>query len=102
MDALADLELLLSDQARLFVFGEPFERGRGVHNVHQNQGDPRSSVWSSENGIWQDGALVVRRRSGAFAAYLTKYGTLDPTTRTSTAARRRESLSSGPADATRP
>jgi hypothetical protein len=73
--ALADLERLLQGTVRVFVYGEPFTRGRGVHNVHQNQGDPPGSVHAEENGVWQDGALVVRRQSGSFAAYLTKYAT---------------------------
>jgi len=73
--ALADIALLLEDQTRIFVFGEPFTRGRGVHNVHQNQGDPLDSEWSAENGIWQDGALVVRRKAGSLTAYLAKYPT---------------------------
>jgi Uncharacterized conserved protein (DUF2278) len=73
--ALADLALLLENQTRIFVFGEPFTHGHGVHNVHQHQGDPPGTKWSAENGIWQDGVLVVRRTSGSFAAYLTKHPT---------------------------
>ncbi len=74
-EALADLALLLEDQTRIFVFGEPFTHGHGVHNVHQNQGDPIDTEWSAENGVWQDGALVVRRKTGSLAAYLTKHPT---------------------------
>jgi hypothetical protein len=74
-EVLADLTALLADSRRLFVFGEPFSRGRGVHNVHQNQGDPKGSKWAGENGIWQDGALIAERDSGALFAYLAKYAT---------------------------
>ena len=34
------LEPILDDSQRLFLFGEPYSSGLGVHNVHQNQGDP--------------------------------------------------------------
>jgi uncharacterized protein YukJ len=54
-EALAQLEPLLDTAQRLFVFGEPFQTGLGLHNVHQNQGDPAGSQWWAENGIWQDG-----------------------------------------------
>ena len=39
------------------VFG--FEPGRGVHDVHMNQGNVRGEYHSSDNGIWQDGALFL-------------------------------------------
>jgi hypothetical protein len=74
-EALADLTAILEGARRVYVYGEPFNRGRGVHNVHQNQGDPKESRWAYENGIWQDGAVVVERSDGTFAAYLTKYAT---------------------------
>jgi uncharacterized protein YukJ len=41
------------------VFGEPFTQGLGMHNIHQNQGDPAGSQWWDENGTWQDGAVAV-------------------------------------------
>lgn len=74
-DALADLERLLDDARRLFVFGEPFSHGRGVHNIHQNQGDPAGSIWWAENSVWQDGGLVVEREAGSFVAFLSRYAT---------------------------
>ena len=73
--AFRDLEPLLVRSRKLFVFGEPFRRGRGVHNIHQNQGDPPQSRWYQENGIWQDGAVVVQRRDKTVAAFLCKFKT---------------------------
>jgi uncharacterized protein YukJ len=71
--ALADLEPLLQNPKKLFIFGEPFTQGLGVHNIHQNQGDPAGSQWWGENGIWQDGATLVQRQDGTMAAFLNKF-----------------------------
>ncbi len=73
--AFRDLEPLLVYTRKLFIFGEPFRRGHGVHNIHQNQGDPPESRWYQENGIWQDGAVVVQRRNKTLAAFLCKFKT---------------------------
>jgi len=73
--AFRDLELLLMHARKLFIFGEPFRTGHGVHNIHQNQGDPPQSQWAAENGIWQDGGVVVLRRDHTLAAFLCKFNT---------------------------
>lgn len=74
IDALNDLEPLLQNPKRLFIFGEPFTRGGlGLHNIHQNQGDPVTSQWSHENGIWQDGATLIERQDGTIVAFLNKF-----------------------------
>ena len=73
--AFRDLEPLLKSNRRVFVFGEPFRNGRGVHNIHQNQGDPPDSRWAAENGPWQDGAVMVERHDGSIAAFLCKFST---------------------------
>ncbi len=44
---------------RIYVFGEPFTSGYGVHNIHQNQGDPAEGGHAYANGIYQDGAIVI-------------------------------------------
>lgn len=76
VQALAVLEPLLDDSQRLFVFGEPFTYGGlGVHNVHQNQGDPAGSQWWAENGIWQDGGTIIHRKDGSYVAFLSKFTT---------------------------
>lgn len=79
-DALADLEPLIASSRRLFVFGEPFRQGLGVHNVHQNQGDPIGSAWSAENGTWQDGATLVQRMDGSYAVFCNKFTAQSDTT----------------------
>ena len=75
-DALNVFEPLLNSSTRLFVFGEPFTYGGlGVHNIHQNQGDPPNSQWWSENGIWQDGCTIMRQQGDAYIAFLTRFST---------------------------
>jgi hypothetical protein len=75
-DALAELEPLIDASQRLFVFGEPFHDGTlGVHNIHQNQGDPPGTEWSAENGIWQDGATLAQRTDGSYAVFCNKFKT---------------------------
>ncbi|MEI8185149.1 MAG: DUF2278 family protein [Chlorobiaceae bacterium] len=73
--AFSDLEPLLRHSRKLFIFGEPFRTGKGVHNIHQNQGDPPESKWFPENGIWQDGAVIVLRRDKTLVAFLCKFNT---------------------------
>lgn len=76
VDALNVFEPLLKSAQRLFIFGEPFTfGGLGVHNIHQNQGDPSGSQWWAENGIWQDGATILEDSNGSFVAFLTKFKT---------------------------
>jgi hypothetical protein len=72
-DAFRDIEPILKNQKRLYIFGEPFRRGKGVHNIHQNQGDPVSSRWASENGPWQDGAMIAQQQDNSMTAFLCKF-----------------------------
>jgi uncharacterized protein YukJ len=56
--------------ARVYAFGEPwgpqpdaadpvfgFVPGRGVHNIHMNQGNVEQ--FARDDGVWQDGALLL-------------------------------------------
>ena len=73
LDAATAFEPLLAANPRVLVFGEPFTTGLGMHNIHQNQGDPAGSQWWEENGIWQDGLTMVRRSDGTVRAFLSKF-----------------------------
>lgn len=73
LDAASALEALLAGSPQVLVFGEPFTTGLGMHNVHQNQGDPSGSQWWEENGPWQDGLTMVRRSDGTLVAFLSKF-----------------------------
>lgn len=52
------MQYYLDGVDRVFIFGEPFVNGKGVHNVHMTQGDPIDSEFAVENGIWQDGGII--------------------------------------------
>jgi uncharacterized protein YukJ len=62
----------IETKAVIYVFGEPwgvdkledkpdkifgFKPGRGVHNIHMNQGN--GGTFAKENGVYQDGALLI-------------------------------------------
>ena len=73
LDASEALEQILTIGDTILVWGEPFDTGLGMHNVHQNQGDPLGSQWASSNGIWQDGGIAMRRSDGSFVAFLPRF-----------------------------
>jgi hypothetical protein len=75
IQAAEALEPILVPGRRVLVFGEPFGTGLGMHNVHQNQGDPAGSQWWDQNGIWQDGATLTERPDGRFDVFLSKFST---------------------------
>ena len=78
--AATALESVLQVGSRTLVFGEPFTSGLGVHNIHQNQGDPAGSQWWDENGTWQDGATLVLRPDGGYAVFVSKFTSQASTT----------------------
>jgi hypothetical protein len=78
LQALADLEPLVTATRnaglKVLVFGEPYHDGTlGVHNIHQNQGDPLASKWSAENGIWQDGCTIFQKDAETYVAFMNKF-----------------------------
>lgn len=66
---------LADEQALIYAFGETwgperqadryfgFRPGRGIHDIHMNQGNPSppqgQQQWFQDNGPWQDGGLVL-------------------------------------------
>ncbi|MBB1247269.1 DUF2278 family protein [Streptomyces durbertensis] len=75
LEAAEAFEPILVPGRGILVFGEPFRTGLGMHNIHQNQGDPAGSQWWDENGVWQDGATMTRREDGRFDVFLSKFST---------------------------
>jgi hypothetical protein len=73
VQAAEALETILTPGRRMLVFGEPFRTGLGMHNIHQNQGDPAGSQWWDDNGIWQDGGTLSERPDGRFDVFLSKF-----------------------------
>lgn len=50
-----------------------FQPMQGIHNVHMNQGN--SERWQKDNGIWQDGGILIQRKErwiGIFLAFFTQ------------------------------
>jgi hypothetical protein len=80
LDATVALESILVPGAKTLVWGEPFNNGLGMHNIHQNQGDPSGSQWWAQNGIWQDGGTVTLRPDGMLQAFISKFSTQAATT----------------------
>jgi hypothetical protein len=73
-NALDVLEPLVQNAERIYIFGEPYTTGLGVHNVHYNQGDP-SGDHQDEDGIWQDGLVLTQDSDGAITAWQVKFNT---------------------------
>ncbi|MEZ0579019.1 DUF2278 family protein [Nocardioides sp. MH1] len=73
-NALDVLEALFPTATRIYVLGEPYTSGLGVHNVHMNQGDPPGSH-QDDDGTWQDGAVLVQRSDGSVTAWQVKFNT---------------------------
>jgi Uncharacterized conserved protein (DUF2278) len=73
LDASVALESILVIGRTVLVWGEPFTTGNGMHNVHQNQGDPAGSQWWNQNGIWQDGGVAVFGPNGDMKLFVSKF-----------------------------
>ena len=43
--------------AIVHAFGERYDTGKGVHDVHQNQGNV--ARYADDDGVWQDGGLII-------------------------------------------
>lgn len=50
----------------IFHFSPPI----GIHNVHMNQGNEKNSSWSEDNGIWQDGGILIHTKDKWIAIFL--------------------------------
>ena len=68
------LVALVTGSSKVFAFGAPYTQGFGVHDVHCNQGDPPGQ-FRPLDGIWQDGAVFVKKADGTLSAYLGKFST---------------------------
>lgn len=55
---IIDGAIAAGDDATVYIYGSAFDDGKGIHNVHMNQGNPQR--WSRDNGVWQDGGLLIQ------------------------------------------
>jgi uncharacterized protein YukJ len=93
------LQQLQDQNGELFVFGEKFpepgqpsnplpidqelDTDQGVHNVHMNQGNANPGSFAQDNGVYQDGGLVLMfptRFVGLFLRFQTQWLPTDDTT----------------------
>jgi uncharacterized protein YukJ len=51
------LDRAIMADATVYIYGSQFSDGKGVHNVHMNQGN--SQRFAGDNGVFQDGALIL-------------------------------------------
>jgi Uncharacterized conserved protein (DUF2278) len=85
--AFQDMQSMLEGQTspRVIFFGAAFTSGNGVHDIHQNQGDPpppppERRKFYDNCGIWQDGLTIVAKQDGTLWAFQNKFGTQSDTT----------------------
>ncbi|KAF5703230.1 yukJ [Fusarium mundagurra] len=52
------IDRAISAQATVYIYGSEFNDGKGIHNVHMNQGN--SGRWLKDNGVFQDGGLIFQ------------------------------------------
>jgi len=50
------IERAITAEAIVYIYGSRFSDGKGIHNIHMNQGN--SGRWERDNGVFQDGALI--------------------------------------------
>jgi uncharacterized protein YukJ len=93
------LQQLQTQHGELFVFGsrfpEPghpanprpidlvFNTTQGVHNIHLNQGNARPGPFAADNGVFQDGGLILKfptRFVGLFLRFQTQWLPTDNST----------------------
>ena len=74
------MDVTNTEGAELFAFGNPwgpepdkldkyfgFLPGRGIHDIHMNQGSPVPH--DRDDGVWQDGGLILRFPDGGATAF---------------------------------
>ena len=63
----------------MYVFGSAFkdnnETDLGIHDVHINQGNPKSGGFEKDNGVYQDGALFFEFSNEEWVALILKFQT---------------------------
>jgi uncharacterized protein YukJ len=62
----------IDSNINIYVFGDRFDSNDGIHEVHMNQGNTRNGGYSQDNGICQDGGLLIEKNNsfrGLFFAF---------------------------------
>lgn len=81
------VEIAKRDNQPMFAFGTKFPGGNprpadtqfhtngGVHNIHMNQGNPVPGSFAGDNGIQQDGGLIIQTGPETFAGIFLAFQT---------------------------
>jgi uncharacterized protein YukJ len=48
----------IAEEATVYIYGSHFDGGKGIHDVHMNQGNAQR--WAGDNGVYQDGAVILQ------------------------------------------
>jgi uncharacterized protein YukJ len=84
---LQKVELAKRERRMVFAFGARFPGGNprpadrrfgtngGVHDIHMNQGNPVPGRFAGDNGIHQDGGLIVQTGDNSFAGIFLAFKT---------------------------
>ncbi|HEY5799691.1 MAG TPA: DUF2278 family protein, partial [Burkholderiaceae bacterium] len=71
--ALPEWDALFVGVQKIYAFGQPYANGgKGVHVVHQNQGDKKAQFYNS-NGLYQDGAVIFEYANGERKLLMTRF-----------------------------
>jgi hypothetical protein len=73
-NALDALDPHLRAASRIYLFGQRYDTGDGVHDVHMNQGDPPGQFFVS-NGPWQDGGVACQKADGSVVVWQVRFNT---------------------------
>lgn len=65
---------------KVFVYGDRWSNTHqtpnwGMHDIHCNQGDPAGGGHQDDDGVWQDGGVIVRRPDGTYDAFIVMFTT---------------------------
>lgn len=52
-----EVKRAIQEDAEIYLFGEKFNTGGGIHNIHMNQGN--SQQYEKDDGVFQDGGLLI-------------------------------------------
>ncbi len=52
------IDRAISTDATVYIYGSHFNDGKGIHDIHMNQGNAQS--WAKDNGVYQDGAVIFQ------------------------------------------
>ena len=79
--AVKTLETMLTGAPidTVFIYGAQWQNSHqsppwGMHDIHCNQGDPPGQ-FQGQDGVWQDGGVIVRRPDGSYDAFIVMFTT---------------------------